>query len=61
MRFGTVTHIDLLQRIYRQNFEFLKIQNGGGRHLEKSQKSRYLRNGFTDLYKIWYTDAKWVS
>jgi len=29
----------------------LKIQNGGGRHLEKSQKSRYLRNGLTDLYK----------
>jgi len=30
----------------------LKIQNGGGRHLEKSQKSRYLRNGWTDLYEI---------
>jgi len=29
----------------------LKIQNGGGRDLEKSQKSRYLRNGLTDLYK----------
>jgi len=22
-------------------------------HLEKSQKSRYLRNGLTDLYEIW--------
>jgi len=31
---------------------FLKIQDGGGRHLEKSQKPRYLRNGLTDLYKI---------
>ena len=27
----------------------------------KSQKSRYLRNGLTDLYEIWYADAKWVS
>ena len=26
--------------------------------LKKSQKSRYLRNGLTDLYEIWYTDAK---
>jgi len=43
------------------NFEFLKIQDGGDRHLEKSQKSRYLRNGLTDLYEIWYADAKWVS
>ena len=27
----------------------------------KSQKSRYLRNGLTDLYDIWYADAKWDS
>ena len=40
--------------------KILKIQNGGGRHLEKSEKSRYLRNGLTDLYEIWYTDAKCV-
>jgi len=33
----------------------------GGRHLEESQKSRYLRNGLTDLYKIWYAGAKWAS
>jgi len=45
----------------RLNFEFLKTQDGGGRHLEKSQKSRYLRNGLTDLYEIWYADAKCVS
>jgi len=43
-----------------KNFEFLKIHDGGGRHLEKSQKSRYLRNGLTDLYKIWYADAKCI-
>jgi len=34
------------------DFEFLKIQDGGGRHLEKSQKSRHLRNGLIDLYEI---------
>jgi len=46
----------------RLNLEFLKIQDGGGRHPEKkSQKSRYLRNGLTDRYEIWYADAKWVS
>jgi len=39
----------------------LKIQDGGGRHPEKSQKSRLLRNGLTDLYEIWYADATWVS
>ena len=31
-----------------------------GRHLEKSQKSRYLRNGLTDLYNIWYADAEFA-
>jgi len=29
--------------------------------LKITQKSRYLRNGFTDLYEIWYGGAKWVS
>jgi len=37
----------------------LNIQDDGGRHLEKSQKSRYLRNGLTDLYEIWHAGAKW--
>jgi len=27
-------------------------------HLEKSQKLRYLCNCLTDLYEIWYADAK---
>jgi len=35
-------------------FSILKIQDSGSRHLEKSQKSRYLRNGLTDLYEIWF-------
>jgi len=34
--------------------ELLKIQDGGIRHLEKSQKSRYLHHYLTDLYEIWY-------
>jgi len=25
----------------------------------KSQKSRYLRNRLTDVYEIWYADARW--
>jgi len=24
----------------------------------KITKSQYIRNGFTDLYEIWYADAK---
>jgi len=34
MKFGTMTHIGPLQRIDRKNFEFLKIQDNGSRHLE---------------------------
>jgi len=29
-----MTHIGPLQRMYRYNFEFLKTQDGGSRHLE---------------------------
>jgi len=39
MKFGKVTHIGPLQGIVCKNFEFLKIQDGGGRHLE-NQKNR---------------------
>ena len=39
MKFGTVTHIGPLQGIVRKNYEFLKIQHGGGRHL-KNHKNR---------------------
>ena len=59
MKFGTVMQIGPLQGTYRWNFEFSKIQDGGDRQLEKSQKSRYLRNGLTDLYEIWHANAKW--
>jgi len=34
MKFGTMTHIGSLQRKSRKNFEFLKIQDGGSRHVE---------------------------
>jgi len=33
MKFDTMTHIGPLQHTYRY-FEFLKIQDGGSRHLE---------------------------
>ena len=57
MKFGVLTHIGPLHRIDRYNFEFLKIQDGGSLHLENHKN----RNGLTDLYEIWYADAKWVS
>jgi len=62
MKCGKVTNIGPMLHKYRQKFEFLKIQDGGGggRHLEKSQKSRYLRNGLTDLYYL-VRYAKWSS
>jgi len=41
-------------------FRIFEIQDGGGCHHQKSQKSRYLRNGSTDLYKIWHAGGKWV-
>jgi len=50
-----------LQRIDRLNFEFLKIQDGGIRHLENHKKTRYVCSSLTDFYEIWYADAKWVS
>jgi len=34
MKFGTETQIGKVQSTYRQNFEFFKNQDGGGRHLE---------------------------
>jgi len=37
----------------------LKIQDGGGRHLE-NHKIAICLQWLTDLYEIWYGDAKWV-
>jgi len=34
MKFGTVTYIGPPQGIVRKNYDFLKIQHGGGRHVE---------------------------
>jgi len=34
MKFGKMTLIGPWQQINHKNFEFLKIQDGGGRHLE---------------------------
>jgi len=58
MKFGTMTHIGPWQWIW--NFEFLKPKITAAAILKKSQKSWYLRNGLTDLYEIWYADAKWA-
>jgi len=46
--------LTILKRPTVQKFEILKIQDGGGRHLEKSA---YLGNGLTDCHKIWHSDA----
>jgi len=40
---------------------FQRKQDGGGRHLEKPQKSRYHNNEMTDLREVWHDYAKWVS
>ena len=38
-----------------------QIQDGGDRHLEKKTKIAISPYGLTDLYEIWYADAKWVA
>jgi len=37
MQFSMLTHNSPLQRTNRKLFEFLKIQDGGGRHLENHE------------------------
>jgi len=41
--------------------KFSKNQDGGGRHRQKPQKSRYHSNGLIDLREMWHDYAKWVS
>ena len=45
---------DPFNRSDRWKFEISKIQDGGGRHLEKSP---YLGRGSTDFDEIWHGDA----
>jgi len=52
MKFATVMQIGPLQGRTVEILNFFKNQDGGGRHVKKSQKSRYLLNGLTDLYEI---------
>ena len=61
MKFGTVTQIgpDRGKTVKISNIS--KKQDGGGRHLEKPQKSRYHNNGLADVHEIWHDYAKWVS
>jgi len=35
------------------------IQDGGGRHFEKTVKSPYLSNRLTDFAEIWQSEANW--
>jgi len=54
MKFGMVMQIGPLQRTETiEILNFWKNQDGGGRHLEKLQKSRYIRNRFTDFDEIY--------
>ena len=38
-----------------------KMQGGGGRHLWKIEKSRYLGCCWSDFNEIWHSDAVWPS
>jgi len=42
-------------------FRIFQNQDGGSRHLEIPQKSRYHNKGSTDLRAIWHDYAKCVS
>jgi len=61
MKFGKLTHIGPLQGYIVKFFNFSKNKDGGGSHLEKSQKLRYHSIGLADLCEIWHDYVKWVS
>ena len=52
MKFGTVTHIGLLQETESKNFEFLKIQDSGGRHLENHKNRNISATARPSLTKL---------
>jgi len=60
MNFGMLTFIGSLP--VDRSLKFRIFENPTWRRLPswKSQKSRYLCSGLTDLYEIWYGDAKYV-
>jgi len=53
MKFGATMHIALLQRTDRSDFELMKSKMAAAAILKITTKSRYLRNGLTDLSEIW--------
>jgi len=57
--FDEIWHDDVAD----QPFKFWIFENPRWRRPPswKITKSRYLRSGLTDLYKIWYAEAKWAS
>jgi len=53
MKFGTVTHIDLHNRIGDKKLIFLEIQDGRGPLSWKIEKGPYIGNGLTDRHENW--------
>jgi len=60
MKFGTVTQI-APDRGHTDKISNFSKKDGGGRHLEKTHKSRYHNNRLADLHEIWHDYAKSVS
>ena len=57
MKFGMVTQIGPLRGIDRQNFEFFKKQDGGGRHLE-NHKNRDITTTFWLIFAKFGTNTQ---
>jgi len=53
-KFGTVKHVDLLDRVDRQSYEILKIQDGCGRHSEKKRNKASFYTSLS-LYTFYLT------
>jgi len=60
MKFGKVTHTAPLTAVRPLKFRIFENPRWRRPPSRKSQKSRYLHNGLTDLYEIWYANAKWA-
>jgi len=59
--FDEIWHGDAVRPSWPLKIWNFKIQDGGGRHPEKSKQSPYLSNGLTDRHNIWHDDAYWPS
>jgi len=52
-----VMHFDPFGRSQPSNFHILKIQHGGGCHLQRSKNRHNVSNGLNDRGEIWHGDA----